>query len=323
MNRKTKAGIAFLSGLSISTVGLGFLLSHESLSRNPFVLNKVFSLISPPPDENVDHSNEYSHTKWVEYDNWCKSQKAKEYEMTAKDGKKLVSYLIPSKTGSKVFVLCAHGYRGTKYGDFGAQAQFYHSLGYNVILVDQRASGKSEGDYIGFGYFESRDCLQWLRFYNDMFGSDIEFVVAGISMGGATVCMMSGSDELPENVKCIISDCAYTTADDEIRYCFQHYLGISAEPFLSLVNCINLHTAKYTFTMADAISAVKKAKVPILFIHGGADDFVPTKMVYELYDVCPTDKDLLIVEKAIHAQSFFEEPEKYQAKVKEFLSKHL
>ena len=323
MNRKGKIAVGFLSGFSMGLLGAGALLSHESISRKPFVLNKAFALLAPASDDNGNHDYEYSYTKWVEYDNWCKSQKAKEFEMVASDGKKLVSYFIPSKTESDVYVICAHGYRGTKYGDFGKQAQFYYSLGYNVILIDQRASGKSEGEFIGFGYFESKDLIEWIKFYNNMFSEEIKFVVAGISMGGATVCIASGSDELPKNVKCIISDCAYTSAQEEIKYCFPHYASIPAEPLLSIVNAINTHVAKYDFKMADALESVKKAKVPMLFIHGGKDDFVPTRMVYELYDACPTDKDLLIVPNAIHAQSFFEEPEKYGAKVKEFLAKHL
>ncbi len=323
MNRKTKTCLAFLGGTALGVTGISALLSHDSVARKPLVLSKIFSMLDSGNSGEEDYSSEYSHEKYIEYDSWCASHGAKEYSITAKDGAKLVGYLIPSEEASDIFVLCAHGYHGTRYGDFGAQAKFYHSLGYNVILVDQRASGKSEGKYIGFGYYESQDLIEWLKFFNNEFGNNIKFIVAGISMGGASVCMMSGDENLPENVVCIISDCAYTTANDEIKYCIPHYIHCPAEPFLTVVNIMNSKIAGYTFKMADAISSVKKAKVPMLFIHGGADDFVPTKMVYELYDACPTEKDLFIAEKAIHAQSFFAEPEKYQEKVKEFIGKYL
>lgn len=326
MKKRAKIGFSFLGGLGGAALGIAgatALISREAVSRKPLILPKLFAFLSSDGSGDNDYSNEYTHEKYEEYDAWCTSHNVKEFEMTARDGAKLYSFLIPSEKESNIYVLCAHGYRGTRYGDFGAQAQFYNSLGFNVILIDQRAQGKSEGKYIGFGYYESQDLIEWLNFYNSKFGSDIQFIVAGISMGGATVCMAAGNEELPENVACIISDCAYTSADDEMKYCLPHYARLPAEPFCTMANILNSKTAGYSFKEANAVSAVKNAKVPMLFIHGGADDFVPTKMVYELYEACPTEKDLLIIEPAIHAQSFFADPEKYQEKVKEFIGKFI
>lgn len=322
MNKKLKIGISFLGGTALSFIGGTALISREAVSRKPIILPKLFAALSGGDSQGADdYSYEYSKEKYLEYDEWCKSKNVQEFEMTAKDGVKLYSFLIPAEAESNIFVLCAHGYRGTRYGDFGGQAQFYHSLGYNVILIDQRAQGKSEGKYIGFGYFESQDIIEWINFYTERFGNEIKFILAGISMGGATVCIASGKEELPENVVCIISDCAYTSADEELKYCLPHYAKLPSEPFRTIANLLNSKTAGYSFKEASPISAVKCAKVPMLFIHGGADDFVPTKMVYELYDACSADKDLLIVENAIHAQSFFADRQKYTEKVKEFINK--
>lgn len=321
---KGKKGIAVLGGAVLTAFGATALLTHEAVSRKPLILPKIFAALSN--DDSADSNNfsdEYSKEKYDEYDKWCASQSTAEFEMSARDGAKLYSYLIPAEKSSNIYVLCAHGYRGTRYGDFGGQAQFYHSLGYNVILIDQRAQGKSEGKYIGFGYFEAPDVIDWLNFYTEKFGNDIKFIIAGISMGAATVCIAAGSAELPENVICAISDCAYTSADDELKYCLPHYAHLPAEPVCSIANLLNAKTAGYSFKKAAPISAVKNAKVPMLFIHGGADDFVPTAMVYKLYDACSTEKDLLIVENAIHAQSFFADPEKYKQKVTEFIGRFL
>lgn len=324
MKRKTKIGISFLGGTALSFLGGTALISREAVSRNPIILPKLFAALSKNDSANTnDYSSEFSQEKELEYDEWCTSKNVQEIEMEARDGAKLYSNLIPSESESNIYVLCAHGYRGTRYGDFGEQSKFYHSLGYNVILIDQRAQGKSEGKYIGFGYFESQDLIEWLNFYTEKFGTDIKFILAGISMGAATVCIAAGDSELPENVICAISDCAYTSADDELKYCLPHYAHLPSEPFRTIANALNSKTAGYSFKEADPLSAVKNAKVPMLFIHGGADDFVPTKMVYELYDACRTDKDLLIVENAIHAQSFFADPQKYTAKVKDFIGKFL
>lgn len=322
MNKKLKIGLSFLGGTALSFLGGTALISREAVSRKPVILPKLFAALSNGDSQGEkDFSYEYSKEKYLEYDEWCKSKNAQEFEMTARDGARLYSFLIPAETGSNIYVLCAHGYRGTRYGDFGGQAKFYHSLGYNVILIDQRAQGKSEGKYIGFGLFESQDLIEWLKYYTEKFGDGIKFILAGISMGAATVCLAAGNEELPENVACIISDCAYTGADEELKYCLPHYARLPSEPFRTIANLLNSKTAGYSFKEASPLSAVKNAKAPILFIHGGADDFVPTKMVYELYDACNADKDLLIVENAIHAQSFFADPQKYTEKVTEFVKK--
>lgn len=321
MNRRIKTGFSILGGAALGFSGITALIAHEAVSKKPLLLPKIFALLDSGEQNNNEYSVEYSPEKYNEYDAWCTSKNSEEFEMTARDGAKLYSCFIPAEKQSNIYVLCAHGYRGTRYGDFGGQAKFYHSLGFNVILIDQRAQGKSGGKYIGFGCFEALDLIDWINFYSKKFRNSIKFIVAGISMGGATVCMLSGHSELPKNVVCIISDCAYTSADEEIKYCLKHYARLPSEPFLTLANTVNSKTAGYSFKAADALSSVKNAKVPMLFIHGGADDFVPTEMVYRLYDACPTEKDLLIVKKAIHAQSFFADPENYQRKVKEFIGK--
>lgn len=325
MNKRLKAGIAVLGGTALSIIGTTALLSREAVSRKPLILPKLFAFLSSDTSNNNECDCEYSSEKYLEleYEEWCISKNVTEFEMTARDGAKLYSFLIPAETESDIYVLCAHGYRGTRYGDFGAQAKFYHSLGYNVILIDQRAQGKSEGKYIGFGCFEAQDVIEWLKFYIDKFGNHIKFIIAGISMGAATVCIAAGDTGLSENVICAISDCSYTSADDELKYCLPHYAHLPSEPFRSIANILNAKTAGYSFKEACPLSAVKNAKVPMLFIHGGADDFVPTAMVYNLYDACCTDKDLLIVENATHAQSFFTNPKKYQKKVCEFVGKFI
>lgn len=320
MNRKTKIALSLFGGTALSFISGTALISYEAVSRKPIILPKLFAALSGGDSQGEnDFSFEYSKEKYNEYDEWCKSKNVCEFEMEAHDGAKLYSFLIPAETKSRTYVLCAHGYRGTRYGDFGGQAQFYHSLGYNVILIDQRAQGKSGGKYIGFGFFEAQDLIEWLEFYTGKFGNEIKFILAGISMGAATVCLAAGNEKLPENVVCIISDCAYTSADEELKYCLPHYARLPSQPFRTIANLLNAKTAGYSFKEASPLSAVKRAKVPILFIHGGADDFVPTKMVYELYDACITDKDLLLVENAIHAQSFFADRQKYTEKVTEFV----
>ena len=200
--------------------------------------------------------------------------------------------------------------------------KFYHDLGFNVFIVDHQAHGESEGKYIGFGSHESRDAMQWLKFMTDTFGSDIQIILHGVSMGCATVMMMSGNPDLPKNVRFTVADCGYTSPWAEFDYQLKN-AHVPTSPLLDGANFFNKHIAKYDFKKVDAVESVSHAQVPMLFIHGTKDDFVPTYMVHELYDACSTDKDLLLVEGAGHAESYPTDSAAYEAKVKSFIDKYI
>ena len=177
--------------------------------------------------------------------------------------------------------------------------KFYHDLGFHILLPDNRAHGESEGTYIGFGWLDRLDCIQWIHQVKDYFHKDLQIVLHGISMGSATVLMASG-EELPDDVKCIISDCGFTSVLDEFKHEL-HQRHIPASLVLPTATLLSKKRVGYSFKEASTIEQVKKSKTPTLFIHGDRDNFVPTYMVYDLYNACSADKDLLIVEGAGHA----------------------
>ncbi|MDO4379902.1 MAG: alpha/beta hydrolase, partial [Clostridia bacterium] len=123
-------------------------------------------------------------------------------------------------------------------------------------------------------------------------------------------------------VKLIVADCGYTSAWDEFTYKLAD-LKIPEKPILPLVNALNNKKAGYDFKNdTNALESVKSARVPMLFIHGGADKFVPTFMVYLLFDACSHPiKDMMIVDGADHASSYVTNPEQYGAKIDEMLEK--
>ena len=238
-------------------------------------------------------------------------------------GETLKAWLYQPETGSKVFVLCAHGYRSSGRSEFSGIGQYYYKKrGWNVLLPDHTASGESEGEYVGFGYFEKKDCMKWAEYLISTFGEDITIVLHGVSMGAATVMLMSGDPDLPSCVRMIVSDCGYTSAMDEFAFKSKE-LKIDRLPgLLPIVNLINRRTAGYDFRDTDARMAVSNAKVPMLFIHGGADLFVPTFMVYDNYEACSSElKDVLVIDGADHAQSYITDKEAYEAKLDEFIEK--
>ncbi|MBL8967384.1 MAG: alpha/beta hydrolase, partial [Spirochaetaceae bacterium] len=216
--------------------------------------------------------------------------------------------------------ILAHGYssEGAAMGGFG---RYYRDeLGFSVLMPDARGHGASEGDYIGFGWHERLDYLRWIDWVVAREGPDCEIILHGISMGGATV-LMTGGEALPPQVRAIVSDCAYTSAYEELAYQLKRMYRLGDKPFLPATSRLTQRRAGYGFEEASALEQVKKAKVPILFIHGGADTFVPTEMVYRLAEACPTVKVVFIVPNAGHGLAWTADPEGYRRTLKAFLDR--
>ena len=264
------------------------------------------------------------HALRDDYLAWLENWGYENHYLVTDDGLLLNGFLFKAKEPSKIYAFCAHGYRSSGKNEFCAHVQYYLSRGINVFLCDHRGAASSQGNIIGFGALESKDCIKWLRYINEKFGPDLSLIIHGISMGSATVMLMSGSEDLPENVKMCVADCGYTSAWDEFTYKLGE-MKVPAHPLVELVNAVNKVVAGYDFKKdTSAIEAVKRSKTPTLFVHGDADAFVPTKMVYEVYDACACpDKDILIVHGADHAASFITDQPAYEAKLDAFIEKYV
>lgn len=239
------------------------------------------------------------------------------------DGLMLKGWFLPAKTANRRFVICVHGYHCNGPDEFSHMVPFYHDeLDYNYFIPDDRAHGRSEGKYIGFGALDHKDILRWVDYLINRFGKDIEIILHGISMGAATV-MLANSANPPEQVKIIIEDCGFTNAYEEFSNTVKDMFKFNFTPLVSLMSLFCKIKAGYHFKEADCLGKLKQAKNPILFIHGGADTFVPTQMGRRLYEACPVPKDILIVEGAVHAYSYYDAPEAYQEKVKSFIRKYM
>lgn len=293
--------------------------THNALINRNFEMPESVSkkLSESEADDLTDEKNEAMM--------WLDSAGVEKHEMVNDAGHRLRGYLIRPKKPSDVYVFGSHGYRSDGKGEWCIIAQHYvNVLGYNFFFVDHQAAGESEGKYIGFGSFESRDSLKWLRYMIDSFGEDIKIILHGISMGSATVMLMTGSEKLPENVKFTIADCGYTSALDEFNYKLES-LGVPQKPIIPFVRAINNKIAGYDFGRdTNALEAVKSAKIPMLFIHGDDDKFVPTYMVYLLYDACASEyKDLFIAPGASHAESYHKAQAQYESKIAEFIERFI
>ena len=220
--------------------------------------------------------------KWKEEQlNWLsKNSKDVHINSTNNGNLKLHAYEVNVNPQSNVWVIVIHGYTGQGSGMIGF-AQRFTARGYNVLMVDLRGHGKSEGNYVGMGIHDRLDIVDWINYLIEK-DSERKIMLFGISMGAATTMMTTG-ENLPNNVKLAIEDCGYTSAWDEFRYKLKQLFNLPEFPVLYAANTVCKIKAGYSLKEASSIEQLKKSKIPTLFIHGSADDFVPFKMLDEVY----------------------------------------
>ncbi len=227
---------------------------------------------------------------------------------TSFDGTKLAARYYHSSDSAPLQIQF-HGYRSTAVRDFSGGFQLAQRMGRNILVVDQRAGGKSEGTTICFGIKEKYDCLEWIRYAINRFG-DIPIMLTGVSMGGATVLMASELD-LPENVKCIVADCPYSSPYEIIALKCKE-MGIPPRLGMPFV-CLGARIfGNLKLSGEGAEKAVKNTKVPILLVHGEDDDFVPFEMGKRIYEANPDMITFEAFPNAAHGISFIVDTERYE-----------
>lgn len=244
-------------------------------------------------------------------ENWVRQMRAlphQEFEITSFDGLKLHAKFYEYAPGAPI-ELMFHGYRGSAERDLSGGIERCFRVRRSALIVDQRCAGRSEGNTITFGINERRDCLKWIDFMIGHFGADVKIILTGISMGAATV-LMAGAEELPPNVVGILADCGYTSAR-EIMEVVIGKMGLPPKlsyPFVKLGARIFGH---FDPDETSPIEAVKKCKLPVIFFHGEADDFVPCRMSRENFNACTSRKQLVTIPGAGHGLSYAIDPDRY------------
>lgn len=237
-------------------------------------------------------------------------------EITARDGEKLAGHFFENKNAERI-IIAMHGWRSSWSKDFCAIYDFWHKENCSVLYAEQRGQGESGGEYMGFGMIERFDCADWVDFINEKTGGALPIYLAGISMGAATVLMASAL-EMPENVKGIIADCGFTSAYEIWKHVVKNNMHLSYTMFSAAADdlCkkrINMGAKEYS-----TLEALQNTTIPVLFIHGSDDSFVPVEMTYENYKACAAEKRLLIVPGAEHGMSYIVDKDAYENAVISF-----
>lgn len=288
----------------------------------------LFKRVIPRQDQvRVDISEMADMDKWEEYKkiihqnkDWLLQRSMEHITIKSRDGLTLHGDYIPADDPADTIVICFHGYTSCGMSDCSSISTYFLKKGYDSLIVDNRAHGKSEGDYVGFGILDRFDCMSWINYVNERFDGRKNIILFGVSMGAATVLMAAGFAELPQNVRAVISDCAFTSPYDVFAHILKRDYHLPPFPVMNI--CVEMCSKKagYTFKEYSTLTAVKETKCPVLFIHGSEDKFVPTWMSEKNYEACGSKKKLLIVENAGHAASYYENPPLYEKAVDEFLS---
>ena len=212
--------------------------------------------------------------------------------------------------------LMFHGYRGNAERDLCGAVQRCFKLGHSALVVDQRASGKSDGKVITFGINESKDCHSWVAFMLEHFGPDVKILLTGISMGAATVLMAAGS-ALPENVIGVLADCGYSSPKAIIKKVIRQ-IGLPADLAYPFVKLGARLYGGFDIEALSPLGAMEKCTVPVIFFHGETDDFVPCEMSTENYDACVSKKKLVTMANAGHGLCYPIEPDRYLKELGDF-----
>ena len=318
-----KRSIMIGAGIGTASIVFGTTVSHMitknlieiALTRNePRIMNQMKTLISRSHklgdfQKQIDEAGGALLEKDME-----------KVEIESRDGLRLVGHWYPCESAKRVLI-AMHGWRSAWYKDFGMIADFWHNEGCSILFAEQRGQNNSGGEYMTFGFMERYDCLDWIEWANIRTEDQLPVYLAGLSMGASTVLMAAGLD-LPANAKGVIADCGFTSAYDIWRHVVSENMKLSyglRDHMIDRICRKKIHANAREIT---TISAMENAKIPILFIHGTDDTFVPVRMTYENYKACRAPKELLIVPGAIHGQSYLTEREKYEAATRAFWSRY-
>lgn len=309
MNRKLgKAAAAVLGLLAVSEAGSAAYFYRRTMKRN-----KV----------KVERTVKMAGTDWSRYMELIGERKAymmaqphEDVYVTSFDGLKLHGTYFPGKEPKTV--ICFHGYTSEGLKDYIGLSDYYMKNGFGMLLVDERAHGKSEGEYIGFGCLDRWDARTWIDWVIEHTSKEEQILLHGISMGGATV-LMTSSLKLPSQVRGVVSDCGFTSPREVFSHVLNSMYHLPAFPLIQISDFVNKRKAGYGLDECNAAREVRNAQVPILLIHGDGDHFVPCRMCEEIYRNCAPGTKKLIVKRASHAECYYKDMEAYENALDDFI----
>ncbi len=310
LNKKAAAVIGTGAAVTAASYALTDWMLRMAIDRN--------SANSLPVNRDENGGDPYAMFR--EYGQALRDTPHETVEMLSRDGIKLTGHLFEVPSPKRI-ILAAHGWRSSWYSNYGYSYGFFRDEGCTVLYIEQRGQGNSGGRYIGFGLLERYDIADWLAWIEERFGDSLPVYAVGISMGATAVLMASGL-ELPGNVRGIVADCGFTSPDAIWKHVVRHDLHL---PFLMtglFSRMISRRLIGMSSSSYSTVDALRVNRLPVLFVHGQDDSFVPVGMTKENYEACTAEKDILIVPGAAHGMSYAVDRERYEEKERQFWQKY-
>lgn len=263
-------------------------------------------------------SKPMANVKRFDEDEWYQAQPKEKLSIASFDNLNLNGYLL-RKENSHLYVINVHGYKSKYIWSATAMMKAFYDHGYNILGINNRAHDDSDGMYFTMGYFERLDLKNWVEKLVEI-DNEAQIVLYGISMG-AHIVMMTSVLDLPNNVKAVVEDSGYTSCDEQLKHMINQYVKFS-KPLRPLLNYYTLH-CKHFDTKLSTVTELKKATIPMLFIHGTEDLFVPCSMLEPSFEACAAYKEKEIFEGAAHCCSIGTDYNRYVTKVFSFIDKFI
>ncbi len=269
----------------------------------------------------INHPRHQFEKEYEEGKAWCREQKMQDCYIRSLDGLLLHAFYLPAKNAER-FVLLSHGYKGSGFGDFAYTARFLHENQCNLLFIDQRCCGASEGEYITFGAREQYDVKSWAYYIAKRNKNKLPIYLYGESMGATAVLMASGQ-KLPRQVRGMIADCGFRSMRGQFQDMAANWFHLKRIGLLLFrLDLFCRLFGRFRMKEADTAEALKKNKRPILFFHGSEDTYVDPKNSRYNYSLCRAPRELVIIPEARHLCSAYADPGLYREKILGFFAEY-
>ena len=311
MSPKKKIKYGVMTGFISTLIGLvagGYYSYFKGIRNSTF--NKQKAITTDP--EKYALSNDST---------WFSQIAKQEVFTTSEDGLKLNGYFIKHPDDKHQGVILAHGYRHERF-QMISYAKLFYEMGFDVLMPDARGHGTSGGNHIGFGWLDRRDYITWTKLLIGLTHADEKIVLMGISMGAAGVLATAGEKDVSQNVVGVIADSSFDNLFEEFHFRMKYHYHLPFKILTEITSGFTKILAGYSFREANILHQVAKIKVPILFIHGESDHYVPTKMMDNLVNEAKQPVNVYIGSHSDHVRSFHDNPILYKRAIKEFLQQN-